>query len=180
MRRIHRPFKSGATRKNDTMRAKSGAGLLHQVFDVEMLSDLIDDPLSELGVSACIKRSPPKIGGDVTLVVGFGTAAHGRRERHQRDQVELPAEIAQDRGRDMGIVGQEAAVLAQDTELDGQAAEVLGTAVVRQDKGDVALRQRPVESQLFIRGMRRHEDGRTRRGVLQDAGSRGRLRGERH
>ena len=76
----------------------------------------------------------------------------------------------------MGRIGQEAAVLAQDTELDGEAAEVLGTSVVRQDKGDVALRQSPVESQLFIRGMRRHKDGRTRRGVLKDAGSRGMLK----
>lgn len=80
----------------------------------------------------------------------------------------------------MGIMGQDASGLAQDTEWDGSAAEVLGTAVVRQDTVDVALRQSPVESQRFIRGMRRHEDGRTRRGVRQDAGSRGRLLGERH
>jgi len=119
MGRIHRPFKRGATWKNDAMCAQAGAGLLHQVFDVEVLSDLIGDPLSEFGVSRRIKRSPPEIRRDVTLIVGFGTTAHGSRERHQRHQVELPAQIAQDRRRDIGIVSQEAAVLAQDTELNG-------------------------------------------------------------
>ena len=118
------------------MRAPVGARLLHEVFNVEMLGDLSDHSLLEFGVRRRIKQSPPEIGGDCTLVVSFGRAPHGRRERNQRDQVELSAEIARDRGRDMGIGEQEPSVLAQDTELDGQTAQVLGTPMVGHDKVD--------------------------------------------
>ena len=76
----------------------------------------------------------------------------------------------------MRIGGKKLTVLAQDTELDGQAAEVLRASMVRHDKVDVELRQGPIESQFFVRGMRWHEDGRTRRRVLEDASGWVRLR----
>ena len=66
----------------------------------------------------------------------------------------MSTEIAQDWGWDMSISGQELSVLAQNAELDGQAAEVLGPPMVCQDKIEIALRQGPVESQLFIREIR--------------------------
>ena len=64
-------------------------------------------------------------------------------------------------------------MLPQHTELHGQAAEVLRTTMVGEDKVDVALGEGPIEGQFFIRGMRWHEDRRARRGVLEDAGRRG-------
>ena len=51
--------------------------LLREVCDVEMLGNLLDHPLSEFGVSLRIKQSPPEIGGDFTLVIGFGVLRTG-------------------------------------------------------------------------------------------------------
>ena len=59
------------------MRAQPRARLLHEIFDVEMLGDLLDDPLAQPGVGLRIKRSPPEVRGDVTLVVAFGMLRTG-------------------------------------------------------------------------------------------------------
>ena len=49
----------------------------------------------------------------------------------------------------MGIGGEEAAVLAQDAELDGKAAEVL-LAPVRQDQAEILLGQRPIKREFLV------------------------------
>ncbi len=80
----------------------------------------------------------------------------------------------------MRIGGQKPTVLAQDTELDGQAAQVLGAAMIGHDKVNVALRQGPIERQLLLGGIRGRERGGTRRAMAQDAGIQERFRRERH
>ena len=94
MRRIHRPLKHDGSRLDEAVSAKPGTRLLHEILDVEMLGDLINDPLSKLALSRCIKRAPPQIVGGFTLVVAFGIGPHRPRQRRERRQVKLPTEIA--------------------------------------------------------------------------------------
>ena len=124
-----------------------------------MLGHLGGHPVVEAGAGCRIERLPPQVAGDFPLIVAFGVISGASRQRADGRQLELPTEILQDRWRQVGIGGEEAAVLPQDTELDGKAAEVL-LAPMRQDQANILLGQRPIKRQFLVRGMRWEGDGR--------------------
>ena len=89
------------------MRAQPRARLLHEILNVEVLDDLLDDPLAQPGVDLRIKRTPPEVLSTFTLIVAVSIPADLPRECDQRGEVELPTEVAQDGRRDLQIVGEE-------------------------------------------------------------------------
>jgi hypothetical protein len=71
----------------------------------------------------------------------------------------------------MRIVGEEPAVLAHHTELHGQAAQVLRSAMIGEDKINVAFGEGPIEGEFLIGGVWRYQDRRARGCVLEDTGT---------
>src|SRR6266446_403193 len=123
---------------------------------------------------------PPEVLGNGTLVVAFGIVPSPTRARRQWCQVKLSAEVSQDGGRDVPIVAENASVLAQHTELHGQAAQVLRPPMLGKDKSTIAFREGPVKGELLVGGMGRHQHRVARRRMLKDSGTGRRLSGRRH
>jgi hypothetical protein len=117
MCRIHRPRKDRASGEDDPVRAQPLARLLHESLNIEVLDNLLDDPLAQPGVDLRIKRTPPEVLCNVALIVAFGIPSDLPRECHNRGQVELPTKVAQDGRRDLEIVSEEPAMLPQHTQL---------------------------------------------------------------
>jgi hypothetical protein len=61
VRCMHRPLKDRAPGEDDPVGAQPRTRLLHEILNVEVLGDLLDDPLAQPGVDCRIKRTPPKI-----------------------------------------------------------------------------------------------------------------------
>src|SRR5262252_9047756 len=87
VRRIHRAFKDRAAGKDNAVGAQPFTSALYEILDVEMLRDLLGDPLAKPGVNLRIKRTPPEVLGNFTLIVAFGIPPYLTRECNQWRQV---------------------------------------------------------------------------------------------
>src|SRR5215469_13860421 len=109
---IDRTLKDAGARQNNAMGQQARRRLLHQVIDVEMVRDLVDNPLLKPAIRLGVKRLPSQVRRNLVLVVALGIVPASPRQCGQWREVKLPTEITENARRDMRIAGQKPAVLA--------------------------------------------------------------------
>src|SRR5262249_48472044 len=109
---IDRALKDAGTGQNHALGPQPRRRLLHPVIDVELVRDLVANPLLKPALRLGIKRLPSQIRRNLALVVALGIVPASPRQCGPWGEVKLSTEIAENARRYVRIATQKPAELA--------------------------------------------------------------------